>query len=55
IAGITRESVNKQLGLWQKAGWIATRNGYITVTQAGALGELAQLESDTPPPPDACP
>ncbi|MBC7905621.1 MAG: Crp/Fnr family transcriptional regulator [Rhodospirillaceae bacterium] len=55
IAGITRESVNKQLGLWQKAGWIAVRNGYITVMQAGALGELAQLESDTPPPDGACP
>ncbi|MBC7950446.1 MAG: Crp/Fnr family transcriptional regulator [Rhodospirillaceae bacterium] len=43
IAGITRESVNKQLGLWQKAGWIASRNGYITVTQAAALAELAGM------------
>lgn len=43
IAGITRESVNKQLGLWRAAGWISVRGGYITVAEAGALVELAGL------------
>ncbi|HLO79034.1 MAG TPA: Crp/Fnr family transcriptional regulator [Magnetospirillum sp.] len=66
IAGITRESVNKQLGLWQKAGWIAVRNGYVTVTEAGLLAEVAGLaehpaaraparEPDRPRPGGACP
>lgn len=57
IAGITRESVNKQLGLWQKAGWIAVRNGYVTLAHPQALADLAGLvpESDTPRPAGACP
>lgn len=44
IAGITRESVNKQLALWQKAGWIALRNGYVTVVDLPAVAELAELD-----------
>jgi CRP/FNR family cyclic AMP-dependent transcriptional regulator len=58
IAGITRESVNKQLGLWQKAGWIAVRNGYITVVEADPLAQLSGLDdrgSDRPQPAAASP
>ncbi|WP_404383079.1 Crp/Fnr family transcriptional regulator [Caenispirillum salinarum] len=46
IVGITRESVNKHLGAWQKAGWIAIRNGYITVVDADALAALAGREPE---------
>lgn len=46
IAGITRESVNKQLGLWQKAGWIGLRNGYVTISDREALAELAGLDDE---------
>jgi CRP-like cAMP-binding protein len=49
IAGITRESVNKQLGLWNREGWIASRNGYITVIDALALAALAGEIDDQPP------
>lgn len=59
IAGITRESVNKQLGLWREAGWVSVRNGYLTVMAAAALAELAGLGegagSDRPRPGAACP
>lgn len=58
IAGITRESVNKQLGLWREAGWISVRNGYLTVAEAARLAELAGLsaeESGTPRRGGACP
>lgn len=54
IAGITRESVNKQLGLWREAGWIAIRNGYITLADPASLAELAGLaeRADGRPAPD---
>ncbi len=68
IAGITRESVNKQLGLWQKAGWIAMTRGYITVIEAPSLAAMADWAegqptpcptvnqgSDKPPPARPCP
>lgn len=66
IAGITRESVNKQLGLWREAGWVTVRNGYITVAETAPLEELAGLTevearrppargSDRPRPGGACP
>lgn len=51
IAGITRESVNKQLGLWGKAGWIAVRNGYVTVVDGDALAELAGITDHEPAGP----
>lgn len=41
IVGVTRESVNKHLGDWQKAGLIAIKQGYVTIIDAGALGALA--------------
>lgn len=57
IAGITRESVNKQLGLWREAGWVSLRNGYLTVAQEGPLAQLAGLapEPDKPRPAGSCP
>ena len=41
IVGLTRESVNKHLGDWQKAGWIAVKQGYITLADAAALAAVA--------------
>jgi CRP-like cAMP-binding protein len=41
LTGITRESVNKQLGLWRSEGWIAVKGGYVTVIDAAALAALA--------------
>ncbi len=48
IAGITRESVNKQLGQWQKAGWITVRNGYVTVVEPDPLAQLSGLDDREP-------
>jgi CRP/FNR family cyclic AMP-dependent transcriptional regulator len=58
IAGITRESVNKQLGLWQKAGWITVRSGYVTVLEPDSLAQLSGFddrESGRPGPAAASP
>ncbi|MBW7851984.1 MAG: Crp/Fnr family transcriptional regulator [Rhodospirillales bacterium] len=56
VVGVTRESVNKYLGEWQKAGWIAIRNGYITVADAASLGALAgDAEADQTAVPAARP
>jgi CRP-like cAMP-binding protein len=63
IAGITRESVNKQLGLWREAGWISLRNGYLTVAETAPLEQLAGLAEpaarrpgpDRPRPAGPCP
>jgi len=41
IVGITRESVNKWLGEWQKAGWISVRQGYVTLLDTAALAGLS--------------
>lgn len=49
ITGITRESVNKHLGHWQKAGWISLNRGYVTVIDAQALAALAGEEEGIQP------
>ncbi len=41
IVGITRESVNKWLGEWQRAGWISIKQGYVTIVEATTLAALA--------------
>lgn len=48
IVGITRESVNKWLGEWQRAGWIAVKQGYVTLLDADALATLGG-EPDSQP------
>jgi len=50
IVGLTRESVNKWLGEWQRAGWIAVKQGYVTLLDAPALVGLAGEVQDSPPP-----
>jgi CRP/FNR family transcriptional regulator, cyclic AMP receptor protein len=44
LIGISRESVNKSLSEWQRAGLLAIEGGYITLRDAGALEEIAEAE-----------
>lgn len=37
-----RETVNRQLQLWQERGWISLEQGYIIILQPGKLKELTQ-------------
>jgi CRP-like cAMP-binding protein len=37
MTGMTRESVNKHLGLWRDAGWILLSGGAVTLVNAEAL------------------
>jgi CRP-like cAMP-binding protein len=45
LIGVSRESVNKSLGEWQRAGFIAMDGGYIMLRDAAALEELAGAEA----------
>lgn len=45
LVGITRESINKHLGDWQRAGHIQLESGYITIRDRDALEEIGQAES----------
>ena len=40
LVGMSRESMNKQLGQWRRAGLIRLEDGYITVPDLDALREL---------------
>ncbi len=40
MTGMTRESVNKHLGIWRDAGWILFSGGSVTLINAGALADL---------------
>lgn len=42
LVGVSRESVNKLLNEWQRAGVIQMTSGYITILDAGALEELSE-------------
>jgi CRP-like cAMP-binding protein len=44
MIGLSRESVNKQLALWQDEGIIALDKGVITITDEAALRGLVELE-----------
>lgn len=60
VVGLTRESVNKWLGEWQRAGWITIKQGYVTVLDRPALAGLAGEEtagraSGIPPHPQPLP
>ena len=42
----TRESANTHMRLWEDAGLIAYRHGYITVLDLVRLTEIAESEED---------
>jgi CRP-like cAMP-binding protein len=46
MVGATRESVNKQMRLWEDAGLIAYQHGRITVLDQARLSEIAGSEED---------
>lgn len=45
LVGISRESINKHLGDWQRTGHIQVVNGHITLRDRDALEEIGQSES----------
>jgi CRP/FNR family transcriptional regulator, cyclic AMP receptor protein len=42
LVGVSRESVNKHLGDWQKAGCIGVESGFITILDKDLLEEIAE-------------
>jgi CRP/FNR family cyclic AMP-dependent transcriptional regulator len=44
LVGISRESINKHMGDWQRAGHIAVASGFITIHDREALEEIGQAE-----------
>jgi CRP/FNR family transcriptional regulator, cyclic AMP receptor protein len=44
IIGMSRESTNKQLRVWQGREWVRLERGVIVLVNAGALGKLAGEE-----------
>lgn len=42
MLGVSRESINKHLGLWQKAGLVRLENGAITICDQDAVTRLAE-------------
>jgi CRP-like cAMP-binding protein len=53
IVGATRESVNKQMRLWEDTGLIAYDQGRITVLDLARLAEIAESEEDEAAPDQA--
>jgi CRP-like cAMP-binding protein len=50
IVGMTRESINKQLRVWQAREWIGLSRGAIVVRDPAALAEIAELDVVDAPP-----
>lgn len=44
LIGISRESVNKYLGEWSRAGYIAVSGGMITIRDRDALEDISEAE-----------
>ncbi len=44
LIGISRESTNKYIVEWSRAGWLAVSNGFITIADREALESLAEAE-----------
>ncbi len=44
LIGISRESTNKYIVEWTRAGWLAINNGFITITDLEALESLSEAE-----------
>ena len=55
MLGVSRESINKHLGVWQKAGFVRLENGAITVTDRAAVARLADggVEPGLAPPDES--
>lgn len=47
MTGMSRESVNKYLGVWRDAGWILLLRGSVTLVSEGALSMLAAGREST--------
>ncbi len=45
LIGISRESINKQLGEWSQIGIISVQSGIITIHNRGALGAITGAET----------
>jgi CRP/FNR family cyclic AMP-dependent transcriptional regulator len=44
LIGISRESINKSIVDWSRAGYLAVSNGFITITDMEALESLSEAE-----------
>jgi CRP/FNR family transcriptional regulator, cyclic AMP receptor protein len=44
LVGISRESINKHIGDWQRAGYLAVQSGFITIRDREALEEIGEAE-----------
>ena len=44
VIGMSRESTNKQLRVWQGRAWVRLERGVIVLVNAGALGKLVGEE-----------
>jgi CRP/FNR family transcriptional regulator, cyclic AMP receptor protein len=45
MVGMTRESINKQLGVWATRHWVRLEHGAIVVLDANSLRKLAETGS----------
>ena len=45
MVGMTRESINKQLGVWAARKWVRLEHGAIVVLDANSLRKLAETGS----------
>lgn len=46
MVGATRESINRQLNLWQRAGLVSLQRGRITLVDVEAMERLAGIDGD---------
>ena len=44
LIGISRESTNKYIVEWTRAGWVAVNNGFITISDREALESLSEAD-----------
>jgi CRP/FNR family transcriptional regulator, cyclic AMP receptor protein len=44
LIGISRESINKYIVDWTRAGYLAVNNGFITIIDREALDSLSEAE-----------
>ncbi|HEV7370217.1 Crp/Fnr family transcriptional regulator [Arenibaculum sp.] len=45
LVGISRESINKHMGDWQRGGLVAVNGGYVTIRDRAALEEIALADA----------
>jgi CRP-like cAMP-binding protein len=48
IIGMSRESTNKQLRIWEEKKWVRLNRGGVAVLDPGSLAEIAAAERDQP-------